>query len=493
MARSLGMVEGFIGHAFLAFAVLLAGCMTLEPPLPAAQPEIPAEWPLPPTTTAAPAPAAERTAPYPAVADIGWRDFFADSRLEELIARALDHNRDLRVAVLNIERARALYRIQRADLLPSVDANAALSRRGGDASAGLGAGVAGAGAGAGARDLYSVSVGADFEIDLFGRVRSLSEAALRQYFAQEEARRAAQLSLIAEVASAFLTLAADRELLRVASATLANQEAAFRLTQRRHELGAVSGLDLSQARTTVETARADEARFTGQVAQDTNALALLVGAPLDPALLPQDLAGPLSTIAAIPSGLSSEVLLRRPDVLRAEQVLRAANANIGAARAAFFPSIRLTGSAGTVSTELSRLFGSGTFAWTFMPGIDVPIFQGGRLRAGVEASEAERDIALAQYERAIQAGFREVADALALSRTLSDRLQAQQSLLAAAAEAHRLSRARYEAGRDSFLVLLDAQRTLYAAEQGLVAARLAEQANRVVLYKALGGGWREKR
>ena len=450
-----------------------AGCISLEPRLPVAQPDIPADWPAmqyPPSE-----PAAAAAAPVE-VADIGWREFFSDAMLVQLIERALAHNRDLRVAVLNVERARALYRIQRAEQFPSVGGTAALSRTGGDANAR-------------AVDAYSVSAGAAFELDLFGRVRNLSASALRLYFARDEARRAAHLSLVAEVATAYLVLAADRELLRIAEATLSNYEAAHRLTVQRHDLGAVSGLDLAQARTQLESARGDVARLTGQVAQDANALALLIGTPLDTALTAPELNGTVSTVA-IPAGLPSEVLLRRPDVLSAEQTLHAANANVGAARAAYFPSIRLTGSIDTVSAELSGLFRSGSYGWSFLPTISVPIFEAGRLQANVAAAEVDRDIALAQYERAIQSGFREVADALALTRTLAERLSALQALVAAAGDAHRLSEARYAAGRDSFLVLLDAQRTLYTAQQNLVAARLTEQANRVTLYKVLGGGWR---
>jgi len=462
----------------LLLAAFLAGCASLEPKLPEARPEIAREWPLPPTTSAVPASAGPGAAgrDIDSFADIGWRDFFADPKLEQLIASALEHNRDLRVAVLNVQRAQALYRVQRSERVPAVGASASMARYGGGNAA--------------LPDVYSVGIGiTDFELDLFGRVRNLSEAALQQYFAQEETRRSAQLALVGEVASAYLTLAADRELLRVAQATLENQEAAYGLTVKRHDYGAVSGLDLSQARTTVESARADEARYAGQVAQDTDALVLLVGTQVDPALLPEGLTA-VSVIAPVPAGLPSEVLLRRPDVIAAEHTLRAANANIGAARAAFFPAIQLTGSVGTASQQLSGLFRSGSFAWSFTPGITLPIFQGGRLRANLDVTKSERDIALAQYEKSIQSGFREVADALALSRTLAARVAAQQALLAAAAEADKLSQARYDAGRDSYLVLLDSQRALYAARQGLVAARLAEQANRVALYKVLGGGWK---
>ncbi|MEI2456851.1 efflux transporter outer membrane subunit [Lysobacter firmicutimachus] len=477
-------------HA-LAIAVALAGtgCVSLAPKLPPAEAGIPAEWPLPPTTSSfvgaqplSSDPAASQEAAAAggaAVADIGWRDFFVDQNLEDLIGRALENNRDLRVAVLNVEKARAQYRIQRADRLPALNATARLERTGGDNQ--------------NVTDAYTAGASiANFELDLFGRVRSLSQAALQRYFAQEEARRAAQLSLIAEVANAYLTLAADRELLSVSEATLKNQQAAYDLTQKRRELGAVSGLELSQARTQVEQARADAARYAGLVAQDTSALNLLVGEQVDPALLPQKLTEGVTGLAALPAGLPSEVLLRRPDVLQAEHLLRAQNANIGAARAAFFPSINLTGFLGSGSNELSGLFEGNTRVWSVTPVVNIPIFQGGKLRAGLASAKADQKIALAEYEKAIQAGFRDVSDALALTKTLAEQRQAQEALVEAAARADQLSTARYKAGRDSYLNQLDAQRTLYAAQQGLVSTRLAEQANRVTLYKVLGGGWNER-
>lgn len=470
---------------------LLAGCGLLVPKLPPQQSAIPAEWPLPPTTGTGlelPAPATTAADNQPttdntpaagvATADMGWRDFFVDPRLEELIALALANNRDLRVAVLNVERARAQYRIQRADRVPSVTATGALARSGGEAlpvseEASVTAGVAG------------------FELDLFGRVRNLSRAQLERYFAQEEARRAAQLSLIAELANAWLTLGADRELQRLARETLANRQQVLALTVKRHDLGAVSALDVAQAETVVETARTDVARYGGLVATDINALTLLAGAPIPATLLPEKFDLRASGLGALPLGLPSEVLLRRPDIRRSERVLRAANANIGAARAAFFPSISLTGSAGYASDDLSGVFDTGNRIWSFSPRVNLPIFAGGRNIAGLRSATVDRDIALAQYEQAIQAGFREVADALALTRTLAEQKASQQALLAAATRADELSRARYESGRDSYLVLLDAQRTLYGAQQSLIATDLAEQANRVSLYKVLGGGWRE--
>lgn len=469
-----------ISLAFAA-AVLTGGCGALEPRLPEAAPSIPAEWPLPATTAASIAAegATEASPGTPATADIGWRDFFVDPRLQEVIALALANNRDLRVAVLNVERARALYRIERADRVPTVGATAAMVRTGGDDAP--------------TTESFTAGVGiTEFELDLFGRVRSLSQAALQQYFAQQESRRSAQLTLIAEVASAYLTLAADQEQLRIVQLTLTTREEFHALTQKRYEFGAVSALDVSQSRTQVEAARADVARFSGQAVQTANALQLLVGAPVGTDLLPQSFGESVTGLAPLPAGLPSEVLLRRPDVLAAEHRLRADNANIGAARAAFFPSIKLTGSVGSASDELSGLFDAGTGVWLFAPQVNLPIFEGGRLRANLDVARADRDIALAQYERAIQAGFRDVADALALTTTLAEQRAARQATVDAATEADRLALARYKAGRDSYLVLLESQRALYLAQQTLIVTRLAEQTNRVTLYKALGGGWLER-
>ncbi len=495
MTRQPGsLASGFprLAGIFLPLTAILCagGCGMLEPTLPHADAAVPVEWPLPPTTMAAAPPAGPADAAGTSAADIGWRDFFVDPKLEELIARALANNRDLRVAVLNVESLRAQYRIQRADRVPSLSVAGTMTRSGGDALVN----PSGAGAGAGVVNrLYSVDLGVTaFELDLFGRVRNLSEAALQLYLSQEEARRSAQLSLIAAVASAYLTLAADQELLRVSQATLETYEDSYQLTDRRHQSGAVSGLELQQARVEIEAARSDVAYYSGVVAQDINALTLLIGAPADASLLPTAFDDAVTGLSPLPAGLPSAVLLRRPDVLQAEHILRAANANIGAARAAFFPTISLTGAVGTASTELSDLFKGDTDTWSFTPSIGVPIFQGGRLLASLDGAHAERDIALAQYEHAIQAGFREVADALALTTTLLAQRRAQEALVDAATRAEQLSRARYRAGRDSYLVQLDAQRTLYSAQQGLISTRLAEQANRVILYQVLGGGWNER-
>lgn len=463
--------------ATLAGALLLAGCAGLapkyeQPPLPVVD-----AWPIPETTVATIAATGDV-----AVADIGWRDFFVDPRLEQVVALALENNRDLRVALLNVDRARALYRIQRSDRLPTVALGAQATRRGlPDAQGG------------GVSEQYSVDLGvAQFELDLFGRVRNLGDAALQRFLAEEQAQRATQLVLISEVARAWLTLAADRELLRLAEQTLETERRGFELITRQHELGAVSGLVLNQARSTVETARVDAARFEGNVARDINALTLLAGAPVPPALLPEAFDVDAVGLPALPVALPSEVLLRRPDVVAAEHVLRAANADIGAARAAFFPSISLTGSVGTASDDLSDLFGSGSGTWSFIPRIDLPIFDFGRRQANLDVAEVDREIALARYERAIQAGFRDVADALALADALARQRAAQADLAEATENAYDLSQARYRAGRDSFLTTLDSQRAWYGAQQALVSVRLAEAANRATLYTVLGGGWLEQ-
>ncbi|MFC5458924.1 efflux transporter outer membrane subunit [Massilia niabensis] len=462
--------------AALALSMTLAGCSFLQPALPGAQAEIPAQF----GQAGSAGEGAAEQAGASAVADVGWRNFFTDPKLEAIIADALARNRDLRVAALNVERTRAAYQVQRADRLPSVGVNLSGDRSGGSAAA--------------TSNVYSASLGiAAFELDLFGRVRNLTDAALQQYLAQGEARRSVQLSLIAEIANIYLTLAADLESQRVAQATLDTQQALFDLIGKRHTAGAVSGLDIEQARTTVESARADVAYYAGRVATGKNYLNLLAGRPVPADRLPERFDLAVSGLQALPAGLPSEVLLRRPDVRQAEHLLRSANANIGAARAAFFPSISLTGSIGSASNQLSGLFESGTRVWGFMPSVSLPIFEGGRLRAQLGVATADRDIALARYEQSIQAGFRDVADALALTRTLAARRDAQQALLQAAERTHRLSKERYDRGRDSYLVLLDAQRTLYAAQQGLVAAQLAEQSNRIVLYRVLGGGWNEGR
>ena len=453
----------------LAVAAALSGCATLVPSSTEVAPAIPAQWPAATSGT---------SSANVEVADIGWRDFFVDPRLQAVIAQSLDNNRDLRVAVLNVEKARAQYRIQRADRVPAVGVQGQMTRTGGDAPV---------------TEQFSANLGVvEFELDLFGRVRNLSQAALQQYFSEAANRRSAQLSLVAEVANAWLTLGADNEQLRIAQATLASYEDSLRLAEARHQLGGASSLELSQTRTLVETARTDVARFAGQVAQDRNALVLLAGGPVDDTLLPATEVTEIAAVRPLPAGVPGEVLLRRPDVMAAEHTLLSANANIGAARAAFFPSISLTGSIGSASSELSNLFDSGTRAWSFVPTLNLPIFQGGKLRANLGVATANRDIALAQYEKAIQSGFREAADALALNDSLDAQLASQQALMAAATQAQTLSQARYDAGLDSFVTLLDARRTAYTARKSLVSTQLAQQSNQVALYKVLGGGWHER-
>ena len=425
----------------------------------------------------------EATAVAPLADTVAWRDYFADERLCEVIALALENNRDLRVAALNIERARAQYGIQRADLFPSIAASGGQSaqRVPGDLSMSGDSTVS---------RQYSANLGfASYELDFFGRVRSLEEQALQTYLGTEEARRSAQISLIAEVANAWLRLAADRERLALARSTFETRQKSFELTQRSFDLGAVSALDLRQAETLMQTARADAARYAALVAQGENALALVVGTGVPATLQPPALGEQVAAIAELPAGLPAEVLVRRPDVLQAERALMAANASIGAARAAFFPRITLTASAGTASSALSGLFDGGSGAWSFVPQIRLPIFEAGRLQASLDVAEIQRDIHVAQYEKAIQSAFREVGDVLAERATLAEQLDARRKLVEAANKSFALSDARYKGGVDSYLNLLDAQRSLYGAELELISTRLSDASNRVALYKALGGGW----
>lgn len=437
---------------------------------------VPSEWPGGPAyknSTAAPA--------GKAVADITWQEFFINEQLQKLIALALDNNRDLRIATLGIERSRALYRIQRADLFPTViAAGSGIEQRVPASLSATGQSVT--------VHQYSVDLGfSAYELDLFGRVRSLKDRALEEFFATEETRRSVQISLVAEVASNYLILAADKERLKIAQDTFESQQASYNLIKRRFEAGASSELDLRQAQTSVDSARVDIARFTSQVAQDENALALVVGSPAPADLLPSGLSA-ITALKELSAGLPSEVLQRRPDIIQAEHLLRAANANIGAARAAFFPRITLTSVIGTASDQLSGLFGAGSAAWSFAPQIALPIFNAGRNRANLKVTEVDREIFLARYEKAIQGAFREAADALAQRGTLGDQLEAQQSLADATAESYRLSQARYRSGIASYLNVLDAQRSFYSAQQGLITVRLSRLINSVTLYKVLGGG-----
>lgn len=462
--------------AALSTSLLLAGCMSLAPRYERPAAPVPTQWP------AASSPAA-LAAGGTAAADLAWSGFFADDRLRALIELALANNRDLRVATLNIERARALYQIQRSATLPTVGATGSGSNQR------VAEELSATGSSFVTRSV-SATVGiASYELDLFGRVRSLNEQALQQFFATEESRRATQISLVAELAGAWLTLATDLERLQLAQQTLQAQSRSYELIKRSNELGVASALDLRQAQVTLETARGDVARISAVVAQDRNALALLAGAPV-PATMEPDAPLPagVTQVTELPAGMPSDVLLRRPDVVAAERQLQAANASIGAARAAFFPRITLTGSVGSASRELDGLFASGSRTWAFVPQVTLPIFTGGANRANLEATQVDREIALARYERAIQAAFREVADALAARATLAEQFAAQTALVEALTVTQRLAQARFERGIDSFLPVLDAQRQLYAAQQSLVTLRLARDANLVTLYKTLGGG-----
>ncbi|MBP1728721.1 MAG: multidrug transporter [Deltaproteobacteria bacterium] len=443
------------------------------------------EQPAPPVPAAWPSGAAykEVTAKNEKpVADIPWQEFFVDPQLQKLIALALENNRDLRVAVLNIERSRAQYQIQRAELFPKVDANANADFQR------IAENFSGTGLPENIHQ-YRLALGvSSYELDLFGRVRSLKDQALEQYLATEQARRSVQISLVSQVASAYLILAADRERLQLARETLASQQQSYNLTKRRYEGGVSSALVLNQAQTSVDAARVDIARYTTLTAQDENALNLVVGAPVPADLLPQSLTAALTALQDLSPGLPSDVLLRRPDILQAENLLKGANANIGAARAAFFPRITLVSHVGFGSDELGSLFDSGAFVYRFAPQISLPIFDGGSNQANLTVSEVNRDIAVAQYEKAIQTAFREVADALAQRGTIDEQLAAQQSLADATSGSYELSRARYDKGVDSYLTVLDSQRSLYAAQQNLISTRLTRLTNLLTLYKVLGGG-----
>jgi multidrug efflux system outer membrane protein len=410
-----------------------------------------------------------------------WREFYIDGKLRQVIELALANNRDLRMAALNIERSRAVYRVQRIVLVPLPNAEGSLNEYRTPADIGENYEAANV-------RLYNANVGITaWEMDFFGRIRSLTRSALEQYFATEHARRSVQVALISEVANAYMTYAADGENLRLAQSTLKSQESTYEMIKRRNELGSSSDLDLNQARTRVEAARVDVARYTAYTAADENALNLLVGTVVPPELL----SGSLDSIAApkeISPGLSSEVLLRRPDILQAESLLKAANANIGAARAAFFPSITLTTSLGTTSNELAGLFKAGSATWSFVPQVNVPIFNSLYLWANLQAAKATREMYVAQYEKAIQTAFREVSDALARRGTIDDQLTAQTSLVDASANTYRLADARYVNGISSYLEVLDAQRSLYSAQQGLITTRLEKLSNLINLYKVLGGG-----
>ncbi|HEU0067453.1 MAG TPA: efflux transporter outer membrane subunit [Sphingomonas sp.] len=503
-------------------ATLLAGC-SLAPAYVRPVPPVPTSWPI------GDAYLRQSEAPLPAIT---YRDVFRDVRLQSIIDQALVNNRDLRIAAANIAAARAQYRIQRGDLFPAIDGSGRYSLSGGGNGArstatgttgtgttgngttgtgttgtgttgtgttGTGTGTTGTGTNtngtngsiltsSSSNSSFSVSLGVTaFELDLFGRVRSLTRAQLDRYFATEAAARATRLTLVGDIADAWFTYAADRSLMKIAQDTTASAERSVRLTRLRLEGGIAPRTDLRQAEQILATAQSSLAQQTTALAQDVNALQLLVGAPVDATLLPASIESVANSAAALPAGLESGILLRRPDVVEAEYSLRATNGEIGAARAALFPRISLTGLVGFASTALTSLFSGGAFNYAAAPGVSVPIFNAGAARANVRFSEAQRDAALATYERTIQTAFRETADALARQGTIAAQLAANTRFQEAALDTYRLTEARYRGGIDTFLTSLDAQRSLFTAQQTLVSARLVAASNRVALYRVLGG------
>ena len=460
---------------WVGIGFFLGGC-SLAPQYTQPQAPIPEEWPQGVAYKDT-----QAMSETPTVPELKWEDFFADKQLQIIIEMALNNNRDLRLAALNVERARALYGIQRAELFPTVNAVGSGSKqRVADDFSTTGKSMT--------MERYSINLGiASWEIDFFGRIRSLKDRALEEYLATEQARSSAQIALMAEVARVYLTLAADMENLKLVRSTLETQQVSYNLIQRQFEIGlGATQLDLFRAQTRVDAARRDVPRFTQLVAQDKNALNLLAGAPVPEDLLPADLIS-ITPPKEISPGLSSEAILNRPDIVAAEHRLKGAYAFIGAARAAFFPRISLTTAVGTASGELSGLFSSGSGTWIFAPQIVMPVFDA-RTWAALRVSEADREIILTQYEKVIQTAFREVADALAVQGTISQQVSAQQSLVHAAAETYRLSNKRYTLGIDSYLGVLDAQRSLYGQQQVLIALRLTRLASQVRLYAVLGGG-----
>ncbi|SFR78819.1 efflux transporter outer membrane subunit [Sphingomonas jatrophae] len=508
----------------LLAAAALTSC-TMEPKLERPALPVPPSWPV------GDAYLRQQEAALPSVS---WRAVFRDQRLQRIVEQALANNRDLRIAAANIASARALYRIQRADLFPEVGVTGSFTRaRSGGATSirtggglgsgtgvgtgtgvgnggvGTGTGTGGTGTGAGtgtgtgvgagtgggvvstggsSRSVYSLQGGiTNWEIDLFGRIRSLTDAAQRRYFGQEAAARATRLTLVGDLADAWLTYAADRTLMRIAEDTARSAEDSVRLTRARLNGGVAPRTDLRQAEQILATAQADLATQRTALAQDANLLQLLVGAPVDPALLPASIEEAAATVGELPAGLDSTILLRRPDVVQAEYELRAVNAEIGAARAALFPTISLTGVLGFASTALSSMFSSDSFSWSVSPQARYSIFRAGAGVANVRYSEAQRDAALATYERAVQSAFREVSDALARRGTIADELAAQRRFRDAALDTFQLTQARYRGGIDTFLSSLDAQRSLYSAQRTLASTELTRASNLVSLYRTLGG------
>ena len=462
-------------HLTVAVTLVLSGCSLIpdyqRPDLP-----VQAQWPEGAAYDQGASASTTTT-------ELGWRQFFVDPTLQRLIGLSLENNRDLRQAALNVEAYRAQYRISRSDLFPSIgiDGSGQRQRLPADLSNTGEAGIA---------SQYGVTLGVSaYELDFFGRLRSLEDSALARYLATEEAQRSVQIGLVSEVAMAYLTWRTDQGLLELTRGTLYSYGKSLSLVQAAHDVGTASALDVRQARSLVEQARVQFARYSRQVAQDANLLRLLLGADL-PADLTEGF-GSNGVFAELPVGMPADLLLRRPDIRAAEYRLQAANANIGAARAAFFPSIRLTAAAGTLSGELDGLFEGGSGTWSFMPQINIPIFTAGRLRANLDYAEVQKDINIAEYEQAIQTAFREVADGLAARGTFEEQLQAQADLTRTTQEYLELAQQRYDEGVDNYLAVLDAQRELFSAQQQLLGDRLLQLNSEVQLFRALGGGWTE--
>jgi len=414
-----------------------------------------------------------------ASSEIAWREFFADARLKKLIELALEDNRDLRVAMLNVEQSRAQYRIARAGFFPTIQAAGSYIRQGG------------VGNGSPVTTQWSASIGSTaYEVDFFGRVRSLNAQALEKYLATEEGRRSAQISLVAQVATQYFTLRQLAEQLQLARQTLKSVQQLYGLNKSTFDAGTTTELDLRTAEAQVLTARVNVLTYERQVAQAENQLVLLVGRPLPPQLPAARALSAGNVMSGIPAGLPSDLLQRRPDILQAEHSLKAANANIGAARAAFFPTISLTGSTGSTSMELSKLFGQNTGTWSFSPQVSVPIFTGGLTRANLDVAKITSRIEVANYEKAIQTAFREVADSLVARPIYVRQVEAQEALVNAQQRRYALAEARFRQGVDLYLNVLSAQQDLYGAQRTLIETRFESLSNHVTLYKALGGGWK---
>ena len=450
----------------VVLAAALGGCVSLAPKY---------ERPAAPIPANLPGGAGDATA-----AELPWRDFVREPKLRQIIDQALANNRDLRRAAHDIEVARGLYRVQRAQALPAIDANASvISTRT----------ITGANNAATTATLYSADVGtAVWELDFWGRIRSLSEAKLQQYVASVETAKAARISLIGETATAYVALAADKSRLAIALDTMDSSKKTMELTEELVAGGTSNRGDYWNASTVYQQARGDVALLTATIQQDRDALELLAGGPIPDALLPDALPAQLDWFADVPVGMSSAVLLRRPDVAAAEHQLMAANANIGAARAQFFPSLTLTANGGVASTALSALLTGPAWIFTLAPNAAIPLFRGGANVANLELSEAQKRSLVSSYESTIQRAFREVADSLATRATIQEQLAAQAALVEASTKGFELSQARFKGGVETFLNTLVAQRALYAAKNALVATQLSALANRATLYRVLGGG-----